>query len=77
MEVEKRKLIKFSNYSYCITLPKWIITRLDWSKGDNLDLVVNEEQGSIVVSKNNKNKASETQKKALTNSSDSISHLRW
>ncbi len=50
MEVEKRKLIKFSNYSLCITLPKWIIRKLEWDKGDEVDVEIDEKNGKLIIS---------------------------
>lgn len=54
MQTEKRKLIKFSNYSLCVTLPKWVIRELKWSKGDLVDMDVDPESGTITVSKGKK-----------------------
>ena len=49
---EKRKLIKFSNYSLCVTLPKSVITKLKWVKGDIVSMRVSEGTKEIVISKN-------------------------
>lgn len=49
---EKRKLIKFSNYSLCVTLPKSVITKLKWVKGDIVSMRVSEDTKEIVISKN-------------------------
>lgn len=46
---DKRRLIKFSNYSMCITLPKWVIDQLEWHKGDELTLVTDVKQGKITL----------------------------
>ncbi len=54
MEVEKRKLIKFSNYSLCITLPKWVIKKMDWDKGDEVDVEIDEDNGRLIISQKNK-----------------------
>lgn len=51
MESENRKLIKFSNYSLCVTLPKSVIRKLKWGKGDVVRLVVDESKGEITVRK--------------------------
>ncbi len=56
MEVEKRKLIKFSNYSLCITLPKWIIKKLEWDKGDEVDVEIDENNGKLIISRKVSNK---------------------
>lgn len=51
MESENRKLIKFSNYSLCVTLPKSVIRKLKWDKGDVVRLVVDEDKGEITIRK--------------------------
>jgi len=56
MKNEKRKLIKFSNYSLCVTLPKWVIKELKWNKGDLVDMKVDEEAGTILISKGKQSK---------------------
>jgi hypothetical protein len=48
---EKRRLIKFSNYSMCITLPKWVIDQLEWKKGDVITLVTDVKDGKITLSR--------------------------
>ncbi len=49
---EKRRLIKFSNYSMCVTLPKWVIDQLEWKKGDELVLHTDIKTGKITLHKN-------------------------
>lgn len=61
-EAENRKLIKFSNYSLCVTLPKWVIKELKWGKGDTVKLFVDEKKGEILIKKDGN--SSETKKKA-------------
>lgn len=56
MKKEKRKLIKFSNYSLCVTLPKWVIKDLKWEKGEIVNMEVNEKAGTILISKDRANK---------------------
>ncbi|MCX6810922.1 MAG: AbrB/MazE/SpoVT family DNA-binding domain-containing protein [Candidatus Berkelbacteria bacterium] len=51
MESESRKLIKFSNYSLCVTLPKSVIRELKWNKGDIVTMVVNKKSGEILIKK--------------------------
>ncbi len=51
---DKRRLIKFSNYSMCITLPKWVIDQLDWQKGDELTLVTDVKHGKITLYRDEK-----------------------
>lgn len=38
----KRKLIKFSNYSFCLTLPKFAVERLGWKKGEEVEVEFDE-----------------------------------
>ena len=54
MEVEKRKLIKFSNYSLCITLPKWITRKMNWDKGDEVDVEIDEINSRLIISQRSK-----------------------
>ena len=53
----KRKLIKFSNYSFCITLPKEAIDQMGWKKGDTVAVMFDDQSGKIIVSKNKGNKS--------------------
>ena len=76
MEVEKRKLIKFSNYSLCVTLPKWVIRSLKWKKGDVVDMQVDDKNGKIIISSGKKIIA----KKNLTDKNKQTkeaNNLRW
>lgn len=50
---DTRRLIKFSNYSMCVTLPKWVIDQLEWQKGDQLTLVTDVKQGKITLFRDN------------------------
>lgn len=74
MEAEKRKLIKFSNYSLCVTLPKWVIKSFNWKKGDLINMEVDSESGKIIItgSKKKPNPAKQI-KKEKKNSGK----LRW
>jgi antitoxin component of MazEF toxin-antitoxin module len=69
MKTEKRKLIKFGNYSLCITLPKDIVSEMKLKKGDVINLQVDEQKGKIIIdlekTKVTKSKTSETQKAAV------------
>lgn len=47
----KRKLIKFSNYSFCITLPKEAVDHMGWKKGETLNVVFEDDASKIIVSK--------------------------
>lgn len=78
---EKRRLIKFSNYSMCVTLPKWVIDQLEWKKGEQLTLTTDIKQGKITLYKESArqvvtttNKGTKTKAAAQT---DSPIKLRW
>ncbi len=47
MKEYKRRLIKFSNYSLCVTLPKAMLDKLDLGKGD--EVVIRMKRGKIMV----------------------------
>lgn len=51
MGEENRKLIKFSNYSLCVTLPKSVVRKLKWERGDVVRMEVNENKGEILIRK--------------------------
>lgn len=55
---EKRRLIKFSNYSMCVTLPKWVIDQLAWQKGDVLTLTTDVKHGKITLFREEKDQRS-------------------
>lgn len=81
---DKRRLIKFSNYSMCVTLPKWVIDQLEWHKGDVLTLSTDVKQGKITLYKDqNENQvkadAPIIPAKELTQvpSTDDTPKLRW
>lgn len=76
MEAEKRKLIKFSNYSLCVTLPKWVVRDLKWKKGDLVNMDVDAGNGKIIISKGRQTNREITSqnKDSVEKSSDS---LRW
>lgn len=52
----KRRLIKFSNYSFCITLPKQAVDSFGWKKGEELDVDFDGSTGRMVVTKPKNNK---------------------
>lgn len=58
----KRRLIKFSNYSFCITLPKKAIETLGWGKGEEVEVEFESRKKRIIVSK--KIQENETSKSA-------------
>lgn len=66
---EKRRLIKFSNYSMCVTLPKWVIDQLHWEKGDVLTLSSDIKQGKITLYKDIKESNKQTAPKSTANQS--------
>lgn len=76
MEVEKRKLIKFSNYSLCVTLPKWVVRNLKWKKGDLVDIQIDDKNGKIIISNNKKSilKKNSSDKNTQIKKTD---NLRW
>jgi len=76
MEVEKRKLIKFSNYSLCVTLPKWVILDLKWKKGDLVNMEVDSENGKIIITSGRKTPSSKPIPKK-TAEKKSSNNLRW
>lgn len=63
MKKERRKLIKFSNYSLCVTLPKWVVKDLGWEKGEIVDMSVDAKKGTILISKDS---ANQTEQQAET-----------
>lgn len=54
MKIESRKLIKFGNYSLCITLPKNIIDRFGLKKGDQVSLSFDANRLTINLKQKNK-----------------------
>lgn len=43
----KRSLIKFSNYSLCVTLPKAMLNKLNLDKGD--EVIISMKRGKIIL----------------------------
>lgn len=85
-----RKLIKFSNYSYCVTLPKDFVSRLGWKKGDLLQIKTSasknkiflvHEGGGEVLEKTTAKVQSKTpiikKEKEITLEENSEANLRW
>lgn len=71
MENEKRKLIKFSNYSLCVTLPKWVTNELNWRKGEIVRIKLDESKKQLLITKDGKiSKGKVEEKKKETK-------LRW
>lgn len=48
MKQYRRKLIKFSHYSLCVTIPKNLLDRLNLDRGD--EMVIEMRRGKIVMS---------------------------
>ncbi len=46
-----RQLIKFSNYSLCITLPKEYIDNLGWQQGDRISFELSKNKTNLVLSR--------------------------
>lgn len=46
-----RQLIKFSNYSLCITLPKEFIDNLGWLQGDRISFSISKDKNKLVLTK--------------------------
>ncbi|MBI3260827.1 hypothetical protein HYZ64_00435 [Candidatus Berkelbacteria bacterium] len=61
----KRKLIKFSNYSFCLTLPKFAVERMGWKKGEEVEVEFDEGTEIIKIFKAAKssNKAAKSEPK--------------
>ena len=51
-----RQLIKFSNYSLCITLPKEYIDNLGWQQGDRISFKLTNSKNDLILSKNHPEK---------------------
>lgn len=75
-KTEERKLIKFSNYSLCVTLPKWVIKELKWNKGDVVKLVVDNKKGEILIRKDKTAKSLAT-KDSAKSGNQKKSNARW
>ena len=43
----RRSLIKFSNYSLCVTLPKTMLNKLELDKGD--EVIISMKRGKIIL----------------------------
>lgn len=78
-KAENRKLIKFSNYSLCVTLPKWVIKELNWNKGDVVRLIVDEKKAEILIKKRSASEKPKTEKAipGKTVSSKPAKKSRW
>jgi antitoxin component of MazEF toxin-antitoxin module len=52
----KRSLIKFSNYSLCVTLPKAMLNKLHLDKGD--EVMISMKRGKIILEPSTSSEAS-------------------
>ncbi len=48
-----RQIIRFSNYSLCITLPKEFVDQLNWHQGDRINFQLNPQSKQLILSENN------------------------
>lgn len=85
-----RRLIKFSMYSYCITLPKDFVSNLGWKKGDLLKIRANPTRDKLIVSRETEKKKTVNpkitkkeevilfdQSKKAKNGQEKTANLRW
>jgi len=83
----KRKIIKFSNYSFCVTLPKKAVDKLGWGKGDDVSVNFDEKTKRINIFKSRGEKTatppvskiakSAGNKSKTKTATKSIPRLRW
>lgn len=60
----KRNLIKFSNYSLCVTLPKAMLNKLGLDKGDEMKITL--KRGKLILEPANEEKASTAEWEPVT-----------
>lgn len=60
-----RKLIKFGNYSLCVTLPKSLVRDLKLKKGDLISLEVESNKKKIIIDFNGKYSKNDDKKLVL------------
>lgn len=53
----KRNLIKFSNYSLCVTLPKAMLNKLNLDKGDEMKITL--KRGKLIIEPSTSNSKSD------------------
>lgn len=75
----KRKIIKFSNYSLCITLPKKAVEALGWEKGQEVSVNFDSKAKKINIFKprHSQNASAKTKVKKTGAKVKSIPRLRW
>lgn len=64
-ELPVRQLIKFSNYSLCITLPKEYIDNLGWQQGDRITFKIEQDHNLILSRTSQKPQTNENEKLML------------
>jgi bifunctional DNA-binding transcriptional regulator/antitoxin component of YhaV-PrlF toxin-antitoxin module len=76
----KRKIIKFSNYSFCITLPKKAIEALGWKKGQEVSVNFDPKSKKISIFRSRKADTipkSPSRKTRKAEKVQPIPRLRW
>lgn len=80
-KIMTRSLIKFSNYSVCVTLPKHTLEELEWRSGEQVYITPDFEKRTLIISKDSRllrdknNPDNESRDK--NNSKDNSTKLRW
>ena len=64
----KRSLIKFSNYSLCVTLPKTMLNKLELDKGD--EVIISMKRGKIILEPTQSNESTTSKRKGDTEQDD-------
>ncbi|TSC93702.1 MAG: hypothetical protein CEN91_139 [Candidatus Berkelbacteria bacterium Licking1014_85] len=77
MKKTKRKLIKFSNYSFCITLPKSAVDTMGWKKGDIVNVLFDDKTKKITVSKTKEATVATKSKSSSKGDLKDVPELRW
>lgn len=77
MKKSKRKLIKFSNYSFCITLPKSAIDDMGWKKGDTVNATFDDKAKKITITKSKVALTPSRKKNSSHQDLKEVPELRW
>lgn len=72
-----RKLIKFSNYSLCLTIPKSAVKTFGVGKGDIVEVEFDSKRRQIVIDLPKNSKSAPVVKKQDKENSKSDKSLRW
>lgn len=70
-----RNLIKFSNYSVCVTLPKNALEKLGWKSGQRVYMTADIERGTLTISK--QLRTAETEENQVNIAQNNPDKLRW